>query len=238
MDNTEEVKKGGMGKIVIIIIVVAVLAVLGYFAFGRKATAPAVASAAMVNGVVIPKAEYDTQLAAAIEASKTQGVDVTDATKLAEIKNQVMDNLISNELVAQGIKAAGIKAAPEEIEKQFQAILAQTGGADKLKEELVKANITEAKLRENIAKQLEIQAYLLKNIDVAGITVTDAEVAQFYADYSKAQKATDAKAVIPALKDLSEQIKQQINSNKQQTLIVNFIATLRAAAKIETTPAI
>lgn len=238
MDNTEEVKKGSMSKIVIIIIVIALLAVAGYFAFGRKATVAPVASAATVNGVVIPKADYDTQLASAIASSKTQGVDVTDPTKLAEIKNQVMDNLISNELVAQGIKAAGIKAAPEEIEKQFQAILTQTGGADKLKEELVKANITEAKLRENIAKQLEIQAYLLKNIDVSKITVSTEEIAQFYADYSKSQKAADPKAVVPALKDISEQIKQQITSNKQQALIVSFIATLRAAAKIETTPTI
>lgn len=238
MENTEEVKKGGMNKIVLIVIVIVVLAVIGYFAFGRKTAVAPVASAAMVNGVIIPKADYDTQLAAAIAASKTQGVDVTDATKLAAIKTQVMDNLISNELVAQGIKAAGIKATPEEIEKQFQAILTQTGGADKLKEELVKANITEAKLRENIAKQIEIQAYLLKNIDVAKITVTSEEIAQFYADYSKAQKATNAKAVVPALKDVSEQIKQQITSNKQQALIVSFIASLRAAAKIETTPAI
>lgn len=237
MENTEEVKKGGMNKVVIAVIVIAVLAVAGYFAFGRKQAAKVV-GVATVNGVVIPKDEYDTQYAAAVSASKSQGVDVTNADKLAEIKKQVMDNLISNELVMQGIKAAGIKASSEDVEKQFQAILTQTGGADKLKEALVKANITEAKLRENIAKQLEIQAYLLKNIDVSKITVSDAEIAQFYADYSKAQKAADAKAVVPALKDLSEQIKQQITSNKQQALISNFITSLRASAKIEETSAI
>lgn len=237
MENTEEVKKGGMNKIVIAVIVIVVLAAVGYFAFGRKPAAKVV-GVATVNGVVIPKDTFDTQLAAALAASKSQGVDVTNADKLAEIKKQVMDNLISNELVTQGITAAGIKAAPEEIEKQYQAILTQAGGADKLKEELVKANITEAKLRENIAKQLEIQAYLLKNIDVSKITVSDAEIAQFYADYSKAQKAADAKAVVPALKDLSEQIKQQITSNKQQALVASFVTSLRTGAKIEETPAI
>lgn len=235
MDNTEEVKKGGNKMVWGIILVVIILAVAGYFMFGKKTADVKVEGVATVNGVVIPKSEFDTQLAAAIKA---QNIDATNTTAIAQVKAQLMESLISNELVNQGIKATGIKATSDEIEKQFQAILTQTGGADKLKEELVKANITEEKLRENISKQLEIQAYLLKNIDASKITVSEKEIAQFYADYSKSQKATDAKAVVPALKDLSEQIKQQITSNKQQALIVSFIATLRAAAKIEITPAV
>ena len=233
MENSEEVKKEGGSKMVwIVVAVIVVLAIAGYFMFGKKTAVVKVEGVATVNGVVIPKADYDTQLAAAIKA---QNIDPANTAAIAQIKTQLMDSLISNELVNQGIKAAGIKADPAEVEKQFQAILTQTGGAEKLQAELAKANITEAKLRENIVKQLEVQAYLLKNINVAGITVTDAEITQFYADYSKAQKAADAKAVVPALKDLSEQIKQQITSNKQQTLISNFIASLKATAKIETT---
>ena len=136
--------------------------------------------------------------------------------------------------LVQGVTKAGIKATPAEVETQFQAVLKQTGGAEGLAAELTKSNLTEAQLRENISKQLAVQAYLLQNIDVKSITVTDAEVAQFYADYSKAQKDAGVKTV-PALKELSAQIKQQITANKEQTLIVNFIASLRAAAKVETT---
>jgi threonine dehydratase len=190
---------------------------------------------AKVNGEIITKAAYDTQLADSIDSYKTQGVDVTDATKLSQIKTQVLDNLIADKLISQGVAASGIKTTAEEVEKQYQVILTQVGGADALKAELVKNNLTEAQLRENISKQLAAQTYLLQNIDTKSITVSDAEIAQFYADYSKAQKAKDAKTVVPALKDLSDQIKQKLISDKQQTLVVNFVASLRAKAKVETT---
>lgn len=233
MEN-ENSESSSKNKVVWIVVAIVALAVVGYFFFGKsKLTNPVqkVESAVTINGTVIPKTTYDTQLATAIASYKTQGVDVTDATKLSQIKTQVLDNLISNELLAQGVAAAGIKADPAEVEKQYQAILTQAGGAEKLQAEMVKNNLTEATLRENIAKQIAVQAYLLKNIDISTITVSDAEIAQFYADYSKAQKAAGQKTV-PALKELSAQIKQQIITNKQQTLVVNFIAALRAKATI------
>lgn len=238
MENQE--KKTNV--IPIIVSVLVILAVGAYFVYGRNnkmnekanPVEAKVESAATVNGSVISKETYATQLAASVASYKAKGVDVADATKLSAIKAGVLDNLINNELLIQGVIASGIKASPEDVEKQFQAVLTQAGGADKLKEELARNNTTEAQLRENISKQLAVQAYLLQNIDVKSITVSDAEIAQFYADYSKAQIASGQKTV-PARKDLEVQIKQQIIFNKQQTLIVDFIASLRAKAKIETT---
>jgi len=223
----------------IVVLVLAVLAVGSYFVFGKNKTESPinnnVGSVATVNGAIISRETYDTQLASSIASYKTQGVDVADATKLSQIKTQVLDNLISDELLKQGVAAAGIKITAEEVEKQFQVVLTEQGGADKLQAALIQNNLTEGQLRENISKQLAIQAYLLQNIDIASVTVSDAEIAQFYADYSKSQKAADAKAVVPALKDLSAKIKQQLISDKQQNLMTNFVASLRAKATVETT---
>ena len=238
MENTGSKVK----DISIVVLVLAVLVMGGYLISSKigdagKVTAEEqakVASVATVNGTPILKDVFDTQLAAAVATYKAQGVDTADAAKLATIKTEVLNNLTSNELVNQAIAAAGIKATPEEVEKQFQALLTQTGGADKLKDELAKNNLTEAQLRENIAKQIATQTYLLQNIDSKSITVTDAEIAAFYADYSKAQKAGGAKTV-PTLKELSDQIKQQITLNKQQAMVKTFVDSLRAKAKIETT---
>jgi len=221
----------------IVVLVLAVLLIGSFFVFGKNKTNSPVdnkASVATVNGVVVPKTSYDTQLTSAIDAYRTQGIDVTDTTQLSQIKTEVLDNLIGNELLAQGTAASGIKATPEEIEKQFQDILTQTGGADVFKAKLVKSNLTEAQLKENISKQLAIQTYLSQNIDEKSITVSDAEIAQFYADYSKSQKDS-GQATVPALKDLSDQIKQQLISDKRQTLITTFVASLRAKAKVEIT---
>jgi len=223
----------------IVVLVLAVLAVGSYFVFGKNKTESPinnnVGSVATVNGAIISRETYDTQLANSIASYKTQGVDVADATKLSQIKTQVLENLISDELLNQGVAASGIKITADEIEKQFQVVLTGQGGADKLQAALIQNNLTEAQLRENISKQLAIQKYLLQNTDIASVAVSDAEIAQFYADYSKSQKAADAKAVVPALKDLSAQIKQQLISDKQQTIVTNFIASLRAKATVETT---
>lgn len=214
-----------------VVLVVGAIALYGFFGTKKSETVPVVAEApsvAKVNGVAIPKATFDTQLASALAAYKAQGIDVDKAENVTLVKNQVLNDLISNELVMQGIAKAGIKPTAEEVEAQFQAVLTQAGGADKLKTQLVTANLTEEQLRENLARQLSVQAYLLKNVDISTIAVTDAEIAKFYKDSVSTQK--DA----PKLKDISAQIKQQLLTNKQQELINKFIETLKAGAQIET----
>ena len=237
--NNVETKMDYKKKIIpIVVLVLVVLALVGYFVFGKNKINGLInnnlASVATVNGVKIPKTAYDTQLATSLSTYKAQGIDVTDATKLSQIKTQVLDNLIGDELLNQAVAAAKITVTTAEVEKQFQAVLTQAGGADALKAALTENKITEAQLRENISKQLAIQKYLLQNIDVSSITVTDAEIAQFYASYSKAQQASGSKTPVPPLKDLNDQIKQQLISDKQQTLVSNFIASLRAKATVET----
>ena len=245
MEN-QDVKKRFITAAVLLLVV---LAIGGYFVFGgskissiinniatNNKVSTTTASVAIVNGTAISRAAYDTQLASTIASYKSQGVDVAaDATKLSQVKTQVLDDLVNNELLTQGAQSAGIKITPEEVEKQFQAILTQAGGAEGLKTALAQNNLTEAQLRENISQQLTIQTYLSANIDTKSITVSDAEIAQFYADYSKAQTVASSTVKVLALKDLSAQIKQQLISNKQQTLINNFVTSLRAKAKIETT---
>lgn len=222
-------------KIVSIVVAVVVLALAGYFIFkgGDNTETPPVVgeSVATVNGVAIPKATYETQLAASITAFKSQGVDVENAESLAQIKAQVLDDMINNELVNQGIVAAGITASAEEVDNQMKAITEQAGGQEKLLGELAKANLTEAQLRENVARQVAIQAYLAANVNIAGVTATDAEVTQFYTEYSKAQKDAGV-TTVPTQKELTDQIKQQIILNKQQALVNEFIASLRAKAQI------
>jgi len=222
-------------NVLTVVLILVVLVAGGYLIFGRGSTKSAenkADNAATVNGVAIPKATYDTQLALMIDSLKSQGVDVVDEERLAQIKTQVLNDLISNELVNQGVTDANIKSTPEEIEAEFQAVLGQVGSAEGLKDELAKINLTETQLRENISKQLAIQKYLLQNIDTKSISVSDAEIAQFYADYSQTQKDAGQKSV-PTLKELTEQIRQQIINNKQQALVTDFISSLRTKAKIE-----
>jgi len=228
-------KKGG-NKIIIAVLVLLVVIVGGYFAL-KGGKLGSVASVATVNGKGISKDTFDTQLKNTLASYGIQNPASTTPDQLSQIKNQVLDNMIDNELLKQGAASAGITASSTQVETQYQTILTQNGGAEGLKAALVKANLTDAQLRQNIVDQLVIQAYLLKNIDVSSVTASDAEIAAFYAQYSAAQKAAGQKTV-PALKDLSAQIKQQIISTKENTMVTNFITGLRASAKIATSTAL
>lgn len=214
-------------------LVLVVGAVVGYSIFDLgKSTKPAVTKApesvATVNGVAIPETDYETQVSNVLSSLKNQGVDVSTPDKVKAVRVQVLNDFIGNELVNQEIAKAGIKATDADVQAQFDAIQKQAGGADNLKAEMAKANLTEAQLRANIAKQLAVQAYILKNVDLSKVTVSDAEVAEFYKNY------TAGKTGVPSLKDLTAQIKQQITTNKQQALVAEFVAKLRANAKVET----
>jgi peptidyl-prolyl cis-trans isomerase SurA len=231
-----------MSKEKIISIVVAVLIVAGgiyygFFVAGKGGAKPAVTttntnSVATVNGTTLLKSDFDSQLATAVASLKAQGVDTTSASQVALIKSQVLENMINNELVLEGIAKANIKIPDTAVETQYQALVTQAGGKDKLAEQLKTANMTEDQLRVNIAKQLAIQQYLSQNINVSSATVTDAEVKKYYDDNTKGQTN------VPAFKDVSAQIKQTLINQKQQLLINTFLASLRASAQIATSTSI
>jgi hypothetical protein len=216
-------------KIVSVVVVLLVLGAIGYGVFGMKkpATTPVVANVAMVNGVAITQTVYDAQLQTTIASFKQQGLDTEKPENLKLIREQVLNDLIGNELVMQEINKLGLKATVEEVNAQFQAVLTQAGGADKLNAELVKANITEAQFKENIARQIVIQKYLTQNIDTSSIKVTAAEIEQFYKDNGGGAEGS------PKLADVKAQIEQQLIANKQQVLVANFVAALRAKAAVE-----
>lgn len=217
----------------IVVLILVVIGVVGFAVYGKdKSDTQQVATTdtavATVNGVEIKKSVFDTQFAAAIASLSGQGVDTTSTSSVATIKGQVLDNLIANELVNQGVAKAGVKASDADVEAQFQALVTQAGDAQKFAEQLKTANLTEAQLRTNISTQLAIQAYLLQNINASSTAVTDAEIKKFYDDNTKGQTG------VPALKDVSAQIKQQLTLNKQQALVNEFIAKLRASATVQT----
>ncbi len=211
-------------KILGVIGILVVIAAVWYVGWGKTE-----ASVATVNGVAITQKAYDAQLATVTANLKAQGIATDTAEAQAEIKTQVLNDLISNELVMQGIKASGVTATDAEVETEFQALVTQNGGEAGFQAALKQANVSEKDLRANIKNQIAIQKYLLANVNVDAVAVTDAEISTFYDEYKTAQGTTT-----PALSEISADIKQQLTLNKQQELVNAFIADLRAKAAVET----
>jgi peptidyl-prolyl cis-trans isomerase C len=84
--------------------------------------------AASVNGEIIPKAEYDAQVAQYIDAHKALGQTVPqdDAAKA------VLDDLIDQVLLAQGARASGFQLSDSALAARLQALAKEVGGDDKL----------------------------------------------------------------------------------------------------------
>ncbi len=216
----------------VVAVVVVVIAIIGLAAFGLNkkssltAKAPAVA---YVNDVAITKADFDTQLNQVLATLKGQGVDTASSTILVAVKNQVLSDMINDQLVTQEIAKAKISASQQQVDAQYQALVSQAGGTDKLASQLAAANMTDAQLRANIAKQLAVQAYLTSKIDMNSATATPAEAMQFY------KQGTAGQQNPPTFKSVEAQIMQQLVANKQQLLINALLQSLKAGAKISTT---
>ncbi len=214
-------------------VLVVLAAIVGLSVFGVKKTKPVAvqqpaAIVAKVNDVPITQDQYDQQLTLALNALKSQGVDTSNADNLAKIKAQVLSDLIGNELVAQGVASSGIKPLDTDVDKQVALVIQSVGGEANFRAQLASSSMSESQLRANISKQLAIQAYLLKNIDMSSATVTAAEIKKYYTDNTKGVKNP------PSLKSVTDQIRQQLLSSKQQLLVATFVESLKAKAKIET----
>jgi broad-specificity NMP kinase len=191
----------------------------------KKAAAKFIAT---VNGVSIPQSVYEDQLKTNIAGYKAQGVNVSDPEKLKKIKSMTVDDLVLNEIIKQEIKKQHIVAASKDVDAEYQKFVKDEGGMTKVKAKLKERNMTEKKLKENIAAQMTSQMLFDRNVNLAGVTVTDDEIGAFYDSNVKGQK--DA----PELASLREKIQQHLLDSKKSTLIQDYVTKLKASAKIKT----
>jgi len=223
-------------KIIIGVVVVIVIAVIGFLLFGSRNNSDdsnmddLVDNAAMVNGVAISKSFFEAQVETAVASFKGQGIDVENPDNLLQIKNQVLTDLINNELLVQAVKEAGIEVSAEDIDKEVQIVKDQAGSQEIYEQQLAAANLTEAQLKENISNQLAVRVYLIQNVDISSVTITDDEVQKFYDDI----KATQPE--LPSLDEIEDQVREQLIATKQQALINAFLVTLREEAEVTVAP--
>lgn len=224
----------------IIGIVILLLAVAGYAAYHfwpelRSATEGDAAQengdtspVATVNGESISRAQYDETLARVTAQAEQQGLDISDPQVASEIQNQVIDSLVNNLLLVQAATAADISPTEAAIDEQMASIITQFGGEEALQTQMESLDLTEAEVRADISEQLAVEELVTGEVDLESITVTDAEVQEFY-DTIAAQNPD----LVPPLADVSEQIEAQLQAEKEQVLIDELLASLRAQADIE-----
>jgi len=230
--------RSGIRQYVIAVAVVAVFGVGLVFAleqqgridtnlFGWIQSSEQTGPVAIVNGVEISGAEFTQNRNQIIVSAQQQGVDINDPVIAQDIDTQALEVLVNTQLLRQAATASGITVSEEDIDARYQEIVESVGGEETLTNRMIELGITPATLRDDIADELLIQFLIETELDTSNIAVSDTEVDQFY------EQAGGTEAGLPPLADIRAEIEQQIRAAQEQSLVAEYINTLREAAEIE-----
>lgn len=184
---------------------------------------------AVVNGENITRSDFMERVNQAKQALKDQGLgDQLDNPQAeAQLEDQVFEQMINTELVLQAVADQGLTVSDEDVQAQYDQVVANLGSAEALSSELAKANITDAAFRDNIRDQLLTQQYVTEQVHPDQITVTDEEAKAFY------DQSVEGQENVPEYSEVEGQIKSQISQQKANQLIGQLIDQLRANADIQ-----
>lgn len=209
----------------VVIVVIAVVVALDFT--GTISLFNLQSAAVVVNGEKIKQSEVDKRIEQVLSSPQAQTVDTTDPTLLAQVREQVLNELINTAILLQAAEEAGIVSDPEAVEAEYQLAVTQNGGEEALAEQLSAGGISIAEFRENLRDQFIIREFITANTTIFSASVTEEEVSEFYEQISAGQEGT------PPLSEIRSQIEAQLVGDKQQVELDAFIATLREAAEIE-----
>jgi len=115
---------------------------------------------AMVNGLPIPRADYDRVLGYAKQQAflrTKDGKPVDDA----QVKKEVMDQLIGGELLYQETQKAGIRIDPKTVDERLAQFKKRFSNDADYKASLKTMNLSENQIRSDIERSLAIEKFVV-----------------------------------------------------------------------------
>jgi peptidyl-prolyl cis-trans isomerase C len=153
------------------------LGALGAFSAEAPAAAPQ-GKAAMVNGTVITWQEVDKELENARNRLAAQGRMVSD-DQLPELRENILDGMITRELLFQESGKQGISIAPETVAEQLGQIKSQFRDEAVYQARLKEMGVSEADISRQILRGLTIEELIDVKVGQK-IVVDEAETKRYY----------------------------------------------------------
>lgn len=226
--TTETKKSGSQFKIILFIIVLIIAGAVGFKVYQSNNGGPAVAS---VNGDKITENAYQGTVSALTDEMAAMGFDTSNEAAIAEIETEALDRLINTKLLVQAAEEAGHTATDEEVDAMIADITTQFGGEEAFTAYLTDNEISQDTLREDMYEQIVVETYLTENTEITAVTATEEEVQALYDDI--AANAPEGQEV-PTLEEVYAQVESQVVGTKQQEMLGDLLAELRAEAEITT----
>ena len=133
---------------------------------------------ATVNGTVITKAEYDRELERIRQQMMSMGRPLSDS-QFAQIKNDVLENLIEAELLYQESQEEGFSVDDAAIDDHMAALRKQFPNETEFEETLKKMNISEAEMKADFRRGKSIEK-LLEDRVIGKIAVSEEDARGYY----------------------------------------------------------
>lgn len=134
--------------------------------------------AALVNGTVISRGDFQREFDRVWRSKGTKS-KLADESKLAELKREALENLITRELLLQESLRRNIKVAPADIDREFGQFKAQFANERQFAETMKRLKFNEALVREQMAHGLAIRAYVIEAVG-SKIIVSDDEIRTYF----------------------------------------------------------
>ncbi len=201
----------------------------GVFDSIKSAVVPA-KTVAIVNGEKLTVIQLERNKGQLRAAALQQGLDPASPEVAAEVDKQAIELMINTALLTQAAKEVGIEVSQADIDARYNEIVTELGDEAALTARMAELGMTKEGLLEDISGELLIQKHLESALKFSEITIGEADIKAYYDELAKNPAMTNLPKFDEAV---AEQIKAQMEQEKQQTLIAEHLANLKKEAEIE-----
>jgi len=140
--------------------------------------APAGDKVAVVNGVVITRAQYDKEIDVHLQRVARQGRQMSEE-QLTKLKKDILDGLIEREVLYQESQKVGIKVSEEKVNEQLTGIQKRFPSEAEFKKALASMSLTEDEVRAQIQRGLAIRELIEQKV-ASKIVISDDDTKAYY----------------------------------------------------------
>lgn len=212
---------------------------------GTGSAEPEKVQMGVVNGTVITEDEYKRELERYKNQIATQGIQVDEKT-LPLVKKQVMDNIVGMVLMYQSSLEKGIVVENTLLDKEWEQFKKQYPDEAQFQAALIKNNITEEIIKDQIKRGMTIQKFIRQNFTEKTI-IPDTEVQAFYDSnpdrFNKPEKVKASQTLIKVtdkqesgkytFEEIKNDLKNYLTKDKIKKDINEYVKKLRENANVE-----
>ena len=183
---------------------------------------------ATVNGEDISRHDLNLRVDQERQNYAEQGVDLdAEPELLTEVQSAVLEELINETLLLGYAADAGITASQEDIDAQYEVLVEQVQGEERLEELLEMQGLGRDELMELIADEVVLRRLQDYEREVRGLVVTEALLQEAYSRY------LEIVPDMPPLDEVRPYLIDELERQQFRAVLPELIVTLREGADIE-----